>query len=397
MSDRVVIAGAGPTGLVTALVLAESGIPVVVLEAEPDLPENLRASTFHPPTLDMLDRFGATERLIAMGIVAPKFQYRTRHQGRFAEFDFEVLRDETRHPYRVQCEQYRLNRVLLERLRGFACAEIRFGASLATVEVEGGRAFAVAEQGGRRERIGARYVVGAEGARSAVREAMGIEFEGFTWPERFLVASTPFPFEDHFPDLTFVNYVADPDEWFFLLRVSDMWRTMIPTRPEESDESVLSDGSVQQRLNRIVPQSRPYPVMHRTLYRVHQRVAGSYRKGPCFLVGDAAHINNPLGGMGMNGGIHDAFNLGEKLAAVLAGGQPDSYLDLYERQRRPVALEYVNTITIRNKKNLEARDPAEQHRFQESMRDAAADLEKARAYLRQVSMIASLEKAKSVS
>ncbi|HEX9464789.1 MAG TPA: NAD(P)/FAD-dependent oxidoreductase [Alphaproteobacteria bacterium] len=397
MSERVVVAGAGPTGLVTALCLAEHGIPVIVLEAEPALPENLRASTFHPPTLDMLDRFDATERLIAMGLVAPRFQYRTRHGGCFAEFDFEVLRDETRHPYRVQCEQYKLNAVLLERLTRSATADIRFKTSLIGVEAQGECPVAVVQQGGRTERIDARYVVGAEGARSVVREAMGIAFEGFTWPERFLVASTPFPFEEHFKDLTQVNYIADPDEWFFLLRVSDMWRTMIPTRAEESDEAVLSDEQVQRRLNRIVPMAAPYPVTHRTLYRVHQRVAAAYRKGPCFLVGDAAHINNPLGGMGMNGGVHDAFNLAEKLTAVWHGEKDETYLDLYERQRRPVALEYVNTITIRNKRNLEARDPDEQRRFQDSMRAAAADPEKARAYLRQVSMIASLEKAASVS
>src|SRR3954462_7148695 len=113
MTDRVVVAGAGPGGLVTALTLAEHDIPVTIIEAEPSLPENLRASTFHPPTLDMLDRFGATERLIAMGLKAPKFQYRTREGGRFAEFDFGVLGKETRHPYRVQCEQYKLNGVLL--------------------------------------------------------------------------------------------------------------------------------------------------------------------------------------------------------------------------------------------------------------------------------------------
>src|ERR1700704_6028696 len=126
MSQRVIVAGAGPVGLVTATYLAEHGIPVTVLEAEASLPENLRASTFHPPTLDLLDRFGATKRLIAMGLKAPRFQYRTREGGRFAEFDFGVLEDETRHPYRVQCEQYKLNGVLLERLNTFPHANIRF-------------------------------------------------------------------------------------------------------------------------------------------------------------------------------------------------------------------------------------------------------------------------------
>jgi 3-(3-hydroxy-phenyl)propionate hydroxylase len=393
MSKRVIVAGAGPVGLVTATYLAEHGVPVTVLEAEPNLPENLRASTFHPPTLDLLDRFGATERLIAMGLKAPKFQYRTRAGGRFAEFDFGVLAGETKHPYRVQCEQYKLNGVLLERLKTFPNAEIRFSAALTGVEARDDGVTATIEGG---ERIDGRYLVGAEGARSVVRESLGIAFEGFTWPERFLVVSTPFPFEEHFRDLTLVNYVADPEEWFFLLKVPGMWRVMFPTPASESDDEVMEDTSIQRRLNRVLPQSAPYPVLHRTLYRVHQRVAAAYRKGPCFLAGDAAHINNPLGGMGMNGGIHDGFNIAEKLVAVLRGGKDDSHLDLYERQRRPIALEYVNTITIRNKRNLETSDAAERHSFQTAMREAAADSEKARAYLRQVSMIASLQKAAAV-
>lgn len=393
MSKRVIVAGAGPVGLVTATYLAEHGVLVTVLEAEPSLPENLRASTFHPPTLDLLDRFGATERLIAMGLKAPKFQYRTRAGGRFAEFDFGVLAGETKHPYRVQCEQYKLNGVLLERLKTFPNAEIRFSAALTGVEARDDGVTATIEGG---ERIDGRYLVGAEGARSVVRESLGIAFEGFTWPERFLVVSTPFPFEEHFRDLTFVNYVADPEEWFFLLKVPGMWRVMFPTPASESDDEVMDDASIQRRLNRVLPQSAPYPVLHRTLYRVHQRVAASYRKGPCFLAGDAAHINNPLGGMGMNGGIHDGFNIAEKLVAVLRGGKDDSHLDLYERQRRPIALEYVNTITIRNKRNLETADTTERESFQTAMRDAASDPAKARTYLRQVSMIASLQKAAAV-
>jgi 3-(3-hydroxy-phenyl)propionate hydroxylase len=396
MSQRVIVAGAGPVGLVTATYLAEHGVPVTLLEAEPSLPENLRASTFHPPTLDLLDRFGATQRLIAMGLKAPKFQYRTREGGRFAEFDFGVLDGETRHPYRVQCEQYKLNGVLLERLKTHGSADIRFATALTGVEARDDGVTAIVDNKGRTERIDGRYLVGAEGARSVVRESLGIAFEGFTWPERFLVVSTPYPFEDHFKDLTLVNYVADPDEWFFLLRVPGMWRVMFPTPAAESDEQVMDDVTIQRRLSRVLPRSSPYEVLHRTLYRVHQRVAASYRKGPCFLAGDAAHINNPLGGMGMNGGIHDGFNLAEKLAAVCFGQKDDAHLDLYERQRRPIALEYVNTITIRNKRNLETRDPAEQAAFRTTMGEAAADPEKARAYLRQVSMIASLKKAASV-
>jgi 3-(3-hydroxy-phenyl)propionate hydroxylase len=125
---------------------------------------------------------------------------------------------------------------------------------------------------------------------------------------------------------------------------------------------------------------------------VHQRVAETYRKGRAFLAGDAAHLNNPLGGMGMNGGIHDGFNIAEKLVSVIRDRAPESELDRYERQRRPVALEYVNKITIANKRNLEAKDPEEHRRWKAEMTRTAADPWLAREYMLKTSMIASLRR-----
>jgi 2-polyprenyl-6-methoxyphenol hydroxylase-like FAD-dependent oxidoreductase len=382
----VLIAGAGPVGLCAANVLADAGVPVTVLEAEPRLPENLRASTFQPPTLDMLARLGAAQRLIEMGRVAPRLQYRDR-AGWVAELDFGVIADETGHPYRVQCEQYRLNQVLAERLA--PKARIEFGCPVREVEHDE-NGVTVAVDGGRT--IRAQWLIGADGGRSRVREALGIPLEGFTWPERFLVASTPFDFAAAMPGLCDVAYFADPEEWFFLLRVPGVWRAMFPVREEEKDAEALSDESLQRRLRRVHPSPSGYELRHRTLYSVHQRVAQSYRKGRCFLAGDAAHLNNPLGGMGMNGGIHDAFNLAEKLAAVIAGRTAEAELDRYERQRRPVALEYVNTITIANKRNLEARDPEAHRRWKAEMTRTAADPRLAREYMLRASMIASLQK-----
>ena len=393
--DRVLIAGAGPVGLAAAMDLAMQDIPVTVMEAEAALPENLRASTFHPPTLDMLAHLGATEKLMAEGLVAPKFQYRDRREGLIAEFDFTLLSDVTAYPFRVQCEQFKLNHILYEALRAFPHIEMLFASRVTAVEQDTESVTAVIESDGRVRRLPGRFLIGADGARSAVRDSLGIEFEGFTWPERFLVVSTAFAFERHFDDLTLVNYVADPEEWYFLLRVPGLWRVMFPTRPEESDESVLSDPEVERRLQRILPFRRRYETAHRTLYPVHQRVAASYRRGRAFLAGDAAHINNPLGGMGMNGGIHDALNLSEKIARVWHGGSEE--LDRYERQRRPIALDYVNVQSTRNKQNLETDDPAQQARFRRELAETAVDPVKAHEILLRVSMIASLRAAAALA
>ncbi len=386
MQAAVLVAGAGPVGLCAANVLADAGVPVTVLEAEPRLPENLRASTFQPPTLDMLARLGAAQRLIEMGRIAPRLQYRER-TGWVAELDFGVIADETDHPYRVQCEQYRLNQVLAERLA--PKARIEFGCEVTGVRQDA--ASVTVSVNGTRE-IKANWLIGADGGRSRVREALGIRLEGFTWPERFLVASTPFDFAAALPGLCDVAYFADPEEWFFLLRVPGVWRAMFPVREDEKDEEAISDASIQRRLRRIHAQASGYEMHHRTLYAVHQRVAQSYRKGRCFLAGDAAHLNNPLGGMGMNGGIHDAFNLAQKLAAVIAGRAGEDELDRYARQRRPVALDYVNRITIANKRNLEAKDPGEHARWKAQMARTAADPRLAREYMLQTSMIASLRR-----
>src|SRR5436190_16966641 len=122
---EVLVAGAGPVGLAAACVLAEAGVAVTVLEAEAALPENLRASTFQPPTLDMLARFGATARLLEMGRIARRLQYRDR-AGWVAELDLGVIADRTGHPYRLQCEQFKLNRVLAERLATLPNARLQF-------------------------------------------------------------------------------------------------------------------------------------------------------------------------------------------------------------------------------------------------------------------------------
>ncbi|MBT3332316.1 MAG: NAD(P)-binding protein, partial [Rhodospirillaceae bacterium] len=357
MPDRILIAGAGPAGLSAAAYLTSKGIPVTVFEAEAQLPENLRASTFHPPTLDMLAPFGATQGLIDQGLVAPKFQFRDRVQGCLAEFDFAVLADDTEHPYRVQCEQFKLNHLLYNWLQTQGGADVRFNHAITGVRQGDAGVTAIIDTPDGEQNFQGRWLIGAEGANSIVRQTLDIPFEGFTWDERFLVVSTPFDFATALPDMSRVNYFPDPEQWFFLLQVPGLWRAMFPTRSEETEEEIFDPDRIETRMQWAHANDLPYECMHTTLYRVHQRVAEQYRKGRIFIAGDAAHINNPLGGMGMNGGIHDAFNLAAKMADVWHGEADEALLDLYEKQRRPIALEYVNNQTIRNKQNLEAATP----------------------------------------
>ncbi|HYZ31324.1 MAG TPA: FAD-dependent monooxygenase [Crenalkalicoccus sp.] len=390
----VLVAGAGPVGLTAAAALSARGVPVTVLEAEPALPLELRASTFHAPTLDMLDALGAAKAMIAEGLVAPHLQYRNRDHSLIAAFDFGLIADATRHPFRVQCEQFKLVRILAGLLEGRPGFALRLGARVEHAEDCGEHVRVRLADGAA---LDGSWLVGADGARSAVRRAAGLAFEGFTWPERFLVLSTPFDFAQAIPGLADVSYYADPEEWFFLLRVPGLWRAMFPVKPEVSEEEVASDAFAAARMARILAGGGPYEIRHRTLYRVHQRVAERFRKGRILLAGDAAHINNPLGGMGLNGGIHDAVNLSEKLVAVLLDGADDALLDRYDRQRRGVTVEHVQSQTIANKQNLEAVEPAAQAAFRERMAATAADPAAAHDYLIRISMIASLRRAEAIA
>ena len=274
-------------------------------------------------------------------------------------------------------------------------ADLRFGHEVTGVRQDSDAVTATASTASGPVEVTGRYLIAADGARSAVRRSLGVEFEGFTYAELFWIASTDFPFEKTLTDIAYVNYIADPLEWLVLLRVPGLWRVLVPA-PEGSDkDKLLSDAHMQGMLQRVVPRPEPYHIAHRSIYHVHQRVAERFRDGRVLLAGDAAHVNNPLGGMGMNGGIQDAFNLADKLKAIWAGAD-DRLLDRYDRQRRTVAVEAVQQQTHRNQQMISERDPATRQKSLEAMRKTAADPASAREYMLRSSMIASLRRAAEI-
>ena len=398
---RVLIAGGGPVGLLCAWRLGRRGLPVMLFDENAELQADPRAATTHPATLDLLDEDGLADDMARVGLVAPIFQFWDRPSGQLvAEFDHAILKHDTRHPYVVQCEQFKTARLLLERLRGFANVDVQFDHEVVdvsqnddsvSVDVRGPRGIAT--------HTGA-FLIGADGGRSTVRKQCGIAFEGFTWPERFIVLTTPYDFEGkrgYCPR----SYFADPGSWCNCFKVSadgppGLWRTVFPTDPSQPEADLTSDAAAQALMQKFFPSPEPYEIVHRNLYVTHQRVAATFRKGRVLLAGDAAHVNNPIGGMGLNGGIQDAVNLCEKLVKVLLDGALDRLLDLYNVQRRTVAVEFVQEQSIANKKRLEERDPVVRKRNLEELRQIAADRERARAFLLRTSMIASQRRAASL-
>ncbi|MFI6999236.1 FAD-dependent oxidoreductase [Nocardia sp. NPDC050175] len=376
-TPAIVVVGAGPVGLTAALTLSRRGIPVTVLEQGDELATESRASTFHPPTLEMLRDLGVLDALLHKGIVASTFQYRDRRGGEIATLDLAVLSEDTPFPFRVQCEQSKLTPILLDALD---TADVRFGCRVDGLLSTDNSVVLRTVQGP----IRADWVIGADGAHSAVRHGSGVEFEGSTYPERFLVASVEEDLERALPGIAPINYLFDPDEWLVLLRTPHHWRVLLPTPADTDDEYELR--RLPTRLDAVADLGRPWKVAHASLYRVHQRVADRFRHGRVLLTGDAAHLNNPLGGMGMNSGIHDAVQLASTLADVI-GGAPDERLDEVAAQRRIVAVEHVQRTSHDNWNRL--RESGGNHRQQ--LKALAADPVAARTYLRRACLLDSLE------
>jgi len=402
-NPHVIIAGAGPVGVVSALACAQHGYAVTVLEAEAEIDRSPRAATTHPSTLEMIARVGLIEPFIREGLVARYFQFWDKpSRTRIVEFDHDVLRDETPYPFVVQTEQHKLARMGIERLKTFADARVCFATRVTGVAQDAGGATVSAEGPNGPETFHGDYVIGADGGRSTIRKALDIEFEGFTWPERFLVLTVLDDFQKLLPGCCYRNYLADPDEWTNLFKVAGddgkgRWRAVFPTRVEESDEAALGDDSAYPRLQRVFPLARRYEVVHRNLYKVHQRVASTFRKGRVFLAGDSAHVNNSVGGLGLNGGIHDALELVDTLDRVVRREAGDELLDRYTRRRRTLNIEFVQEQTIANKKRLEEREPeARRARFDE-LRAIAGDPARHKEFLLRTSLMASVRQAQSMA
>lgn len=391
------IAGAGPVGCVAAMYLAQQGIDVLLAETGFDCAQDLRASTFHPPSLEMLDTLGVTDKLIEMGLKAPVFRWRDRRSGEVLSFDLSEIADVTRYPFRVQCEQYHLSSMLAQRLEEQPSARVMFGHRVVHFEQDESGVTVSLEHMAGIKTVRADYLIGADGANSLVRKWLGVEFDGFTYPEHFLCMSTAQPIDAEIPNLAYVNYVSDPDEWLVLLRVPSVWRVLVPANAEDDPKYLLSDAKKNALFGGLLADGEAVQTEHRTIYRVHQRVAKSFRNNRVLLMGDSAHLNNPLGGFGMNSGIHDAFNGCEKLVKVLRGEADAEVLDLYDRQRRTVTHNFTQQQTIENMAIMRGGQREAHQRRLEAMQGLVSDAERRRAYLLRQAMFTSLADAAAIN
>jgi 2-polyprenyl-6-methoxyphenol hydroxylase-like FAD-dependent oxidoreductase len=396
MSDsQVTIIGAGPSGLALAWWLVEQGVSVTVLEREIAIPRDMRASTFHPATLDLLTDSGLATELIERGTVVPQWQYLIHESGERVVFDMAHLSEMTAHPFRLQCEQFQLTELLAEKLANQPLCELRLGATLQSV-IPGESQVTVQYQSAGEDSVNVcDWLIAADGASSQVRQSLGLDFDGQIFPKTSITLVLEHPFEDDIPNLLGVNYVWLPDRHYSLMRLRNTWRLTYSPEQDQDIESALSDAVAQTHIARVSPRASGAAILTRNYYTLHQRCLARFCHGRTLFIGDAAHLNSPAGGMGMNSGIHDARSLADHLVPVINGDDP-SLLERYDRRRRTIAQEEVQRLSARNYARHRETEARKRVLIWNELQEIVSDPAKHRDYLLDAAMIRSRQREMTI-
>lgn len=392
----VVIAGAGPVGLFAAVLLVRAGHRVLVLEKNDGLALDMRASTFHPATLDLLEPIGLADPLVFRGSITQGWQYMVHGTKQHAVFDLECISDATGFPFRLQCEQFHFSNIAVEFLVSSPLFEIRFAHEISAVENRWGGIRVRVDRPGGESDIRGSWLIASDGAHSAVRSLLGLPFERRTSPAASVSLVLDHPFEHDIPGIIGVNYVWTETGYYSLKQIRDLWRFAYVPDPAHSARQALSDEVIQSRLQSVFPSSEPYRVLNRNYYRLKQGCLDSFRHGNVLFAGDAAHLDSPAGGFGMNAGIHDAQCLVEHLVPVL-NGEDHRLLDRYSRRRRTIVTEDVRKLVTQSEQWRCERNPGRRAQIWEALREIVSDPVKTREYLLNSSMIRSRQREQEIT
>ena len=365
---QVIIAGAGPVGLVTALGLAQKGIQVLVLEKNSiEVPPQWRGSTIHPPTLAIFDELGLADEIIKGAIKVEVLQYRDLEIEEVVNFEYDCLDGLVKFPFRLQYEQYKVLKLLRTTASTNPKIEIQYDSLIESVTQDSDGVSVQVSKGGVANTVRVDWLVGADGSHSAVRRALGIELDGFTYPYPTTVVATPFKFEDHFDGLAPVTYWSGPTGRLSMIRTPDIWRIAMTTPLEGVDISSDDSGSIAEPtedfivaidllLSRLPGVSlADLELKQYEVYRSHQRIAREFSVDRVALAGDAAHLTTTNGGMGLNSGVQDAAALVKALEAAIAlnGSGPISQ---YAKERKEFCANFLQPTTTTNHKTVDNPD-----------------------------------------
>ena len=338
----VLIVGGGPVGLMTALGLARAGVPVTVLEAEDDIVYSPRAISYAWPILAGLNHFGVLDDMIAAGHTLDERCWRIFKTGETIVYNHDAVRDVTDRPYNLTLGQDLLAQVVLQHLKRYTDVTIHWGTKFTGLTQTSSNVVVTAERAGAPVECVADWVVAADGGRSAVRKAVGLTMDGFTWPQRFVVTNIYFDFEKYGWNS---GYLVDPiyGAVVYKINLDGLWRFTFAEDTTNPLETVSE--RIPEFINTVLPGDKKYELALHTAYNMHQRTAATYRVGRVLLAGDAAHITNPTSGFGLMGGIYDSFALSEALAAVVHEKAGDEILDRYSESRRKIYLDVTSPIS----------------------------------------------------
>jgi 2-polyprenyl-6-methoxyphenol hydroxylase-like FAD-dependent oxidoreductase len=395
VESTVAIVGAGPSGLTLAWWLVDQGVTVSVLEREAAIPQDMRASTFHPATLDLLDESGLASELVQRGTVVSQWQYLIHETGERAVFDMACLNDVTDYPFRLQCEQFQLTELLAARLAEHPLCTLHFNTSFQDAVIADEQVqLRYHDSDGAKQGV-CDWLVAADGASSQVRKSLGLSFDGTVFPKTSITLVIAHPFEEDIPNLLGVNYVWLPDRHYSLMRLRDTWRFTYSPEPGQDAETALSDAVARAHIARVSPRAAETTICSRNIYTLHQRCLEQFCHGRILFMGDAAHLNSPAGGMGMNSGIHDARSLADHLVPVLQG-EGVGLLERYDRRRRTIALEEVQRLSAQNYARHRETDQEKRRLIWEDLQETAGDPARHRSYLLDAAMIRSREREAAI-
>jgi len=344
----VIIIGGGPVGFINALGLAQAGVRVTVIEAEPQIINSPRAAVYFWSVLEGLGRLGILEEAEAAGVRKQDYTYLVRRTGERIEYSMEVLAGHTPHPYNLHLSQDRLADIALRKLQAHANATVRFGARLDRLQQDADGVTVSVVTGRETHELRAGWVIGADGAGSTVRRLLGLSFDGMTWPERFVATNVYCDFERY--GYSRATFVIDGrfGAVIVILNNQGLWRCTYMEDATLPEETFLE--RLPQVYQTIVPDQGSFQLERASPYRMHQRSAQRYRVGRVLLAGDAAHVTNPTGGLGLTSGLLDSYALYPALAAVVLEGADDEVLDRYSAARRDIFVNRVSPQATANKR-----------------------------------------------
>jgi 3-(3-hydroxy-phenyl)propionate hydroxylase len=368
----VLIVGAGPVGVLNALGLARTGLSVTLIDAEPAIGEAPRAMVYHWSVLEGIERLGILDAAKEIGFTKQDYAWYVYQTGEKIELSVSVLEGLVPHPYNLHMGQNRLAGIALDELGKLDNASVRFGTRVTGLAQDDGGVTVTVETADGTDELRASYLVGADGASSVVRKALGLGFDGMTWPEVFVATNVRYDFEAH--GYARSTLQIDPTYGAIIAKIDNtgLWRVTYAEHPDTPLEQM--GDRIPQWYEKLLPGDEGYELDAYRPYRMHQRAASTMRAGRVVLAGDAAHATNPTGGLGLTSGLFDTFVLYDALAAVVRGTADDSVLDRYSEERRRTFLEIASPRASFNKKLLyHTSDPVVLEAELSKLRAMAAD------------------------